>query len=206
MSRVWCLQQAHIRTNNHATKQPDTCNPPPGPHRLPTSSTSPRTPTQTTTQPNKPTPATPIPSVPPRHTGYLFNIAALKNVFDPSFVLHGVRQTAPLQVTTRWTMRMRLAVNPLHRWWRPALTFTGVSIMDVSPTTGRCARYLCRCVLCGRVLVRVSLVVSCVAAPRRTAPPAQRAAPHRTAPHPSPLSHQWPVAQPAVVVWDRRPV
>lgn len=44
--------------------------------------------------------------------GYLFNIAFLKRVFQPNFVLHDVRRTGPLELTTRWTMDMSLAVGP----------------------------------------------------------------------------------------------
>lgn len=78
---------------------------------------------------------------PPRHAGYLFNIAFLRRVFSPAFVLHDVRRTGPLEVTTRWTMRMRLAVargTPLRRFWDPRLTFTGTSIMGINPDTGGC--------------------------------------------------------------------
>ena len=47
-------------------------------------------------------------------SGYLFNIAMLRNVFDPEFILHDVKRTGDLQLTTRWTMNMRLAIpNPL---------------------------------------------------------------------------------------------
>ena len=49
---------------------------------------------------------------PPRPAGYLFNIAFLKRVFQPTFVLHDVRRTGPLELTTRWTMVMGLAVGP----------------------------------------------------------------------------------------------
>lgn len=55
-----------------------------------------------------PAPAT-APSLPaPFHNdvcawaaGYLFNINFLKNVFAPTFVLHDVRRTGPLELTTR---------------------------------------------------------------------------------------------------------
>ena len=51
-------------------------------------------------------------SFPTPHAGYLFNIAFLKRVFQPNFVLHDVRRTGPLELTTRWTMDMSLAVGP----------------------------------------------------------------------------------------------
>lgn len=49
---------------------------------------------------------------PPTRAGYLFNIAFLRRVFAPTFVLHDVRRTGPLQLTTRWTMDMTLAFAP----------------------------------------------------------------------------------------------
>jgi hypothetical protein len=77
----------------------------------------------------------------PLHAGYLFNIAFLRRVFSPIFVLHDIRRTGPLEVTTRWTMRMGLAVargTLLRRVWDPRLTFTGTSIMGINPETGGC--------------------------------------------------------------------
>ncbi|KAI7844760.1 hypothetical protein COHA_001642 [Chlorella ohadii] len=77
--------------------------------------------------------------------GYLFNIAFLKRVFQPNFVLHDVRRTGPLELTTRWTMDMSLAVgpqgSPLRRLWDPRLTFTGTSIMGINPATGKFNRH-----------------------------------------------------------------
>ena len=73
-------------------------------------------------------------------SGYLFNIAMLRNVFDPEFILHDVKRTGDLQLTTRWTMNMRLAIpNPLASAgvWDPRLTFTGTSIMDVDEQSGK---------------------------------------------------------------------
>jgi hypothetical protein len=61
--------------------------------------------------------------------GYLFNIAALRAVFKPTFVLRGVRQTGPRELTTRWTMGMEVGAVPGPL--RPRLAFTGTSIMRV---------------------------------------------------------------------------
>ena len=62
--------------------------------------------------------------------GYLFNIAALKRVFQPAFTLLGARQTAPRQITTRWAMAMVAApLKPLLGTRAPALAFTGTSVM-----------------------------------------------------------------------------
>jgi hypothetical protein len=63
-------------------------------------------------------------------SGYLFNIGALKRVFQPTFTLLGARQTGPRQVTTRWAMGMVAApLKPLLGSRAPALSFTGTSIM-----------------------------------------------------------------------------
>jgi hypothetical protein len=67
----------------------------------------------------------------------LFNIQMLRRVFAPSFTLHSVARTGPLQLTTRWTMGMRLAASPLGALWAPRLLFTGVSILEVSPASGK---------------------------------------------------------------------
>jgi hypothetical protein len=101
--------------------------------------------------------------------GYLFNIQMLRRVFAPSFLLHSVTRTGPLQarsrhafarmhartharmhaalrnfcgaqLTTRWTMAMKVAVNPLAALWSPELLFTGVSILGVNPDSGRLCR------------------------------------------------------------------
>ncbi|KAL0027314.1 hypothetical protein WJX77_012126 [Trebouxia sp. C0004] len=72
--------------------------------------------------------------------GYVFNIKLLRRVFAPTFQLHDIKQTAPHELTTRWTMSMQLTFNkynPLRRWWDPQLLFTGTSIMGVNPSTGR---------------------------------------------------------------------
>jgi len=61
----------------------------------------------------------------------------LRRVFAPTFQLHGVARTGELQLTTRWTMGMRLAANPLSALWAPQLCFTGVSVLAVNPATRR---------------------------------------------------------------------
>ena len=47
-------------------------------------------------------------------SGYLFNIQMLRRVFAPTIHLHDVKRTGELELTTRWTMGMRLAANPLQ--------------------------------------------------------------------------------------------
>jgi hypothetical protein len=68
-------------------------------------------------------------------SGYLFNIQMLRRVFAPTFTLHAVARTGELQLTTRWTMGMRLAANPLQALWSPQLCFTGVSVLGVNSET-----------------------------------------------------------------------
>jgi hypothetical protein len=49
-------------------------------------------------------------------------------VFDPLFELHDIKQTAPHDITTRWTMTMKFTPADkvgLGRWWSPVITFTG---------------------------------------------------------------------------------
>jgi hypothetical protein len=41
--------------------------------------------------------------------GYMFNIRMLKGVFDPLFELHDIKQTAQYEITTRWTMTMKVS-------------------------------------------------------------------------------------------------
>ncbi|KAG0591894.1 hypothetical protein KC19_1G210000 [Ceratodon purpureus] len=65
--------------------------------------------------------------------GYLFNIGMLRALFQPIFELHSVKQTAPYELTTRWTMTMNFWIV----LWKPQLIFTGVSIMRVNPETGK---------------------------------------------------------------------
>ncbi|KAL6974314.1 hypothetical protein U1Q18_028495 [Sarracenia purpurea var. burkii] len=66
-------------------------------------------------------------------SGYLFNIAFLRNLFRPDFQLHWVKQTGPFEITTRWTMVMKFILLP----WKPELVFTGTSIMGINPETGK---------------------------------------------------------------------
>ncbi|CAO2822757.1 unnamed protein product [Amaranthus hypochondriacus] len=66
-------------------------------------------------------------------SGYLLNIAFLKNVFRPNFQLHWAKQTGPYEITTRWTMVMKFMLLP----WKPELIFTGTSVMGINPETGK---------------------------------------------------------------------
>lgn len=65
--------------------------------------------------------------------GYLFNIAMLKQLFRPHFLLHWVKQTGPYEITTRWSMVMKFVLLP----WKPELVFTGTSVMGVNPETNK---------------------------------------------------------------------
>lgn len=42
------------------------------------------------------------------------------------------------EITTRWTMKMRLAINPFPKYWPAQMLFTGVSILGINPATGTC--------------------------------------------------------------------
>ncbi|KAK6156556.1 hypothetical protein DH2020_010804 [Rehmannia glutinosa] len=64
-------------------------------------------------------------------SGYLFNIAMLRKLFNPDFQLHWVKQTGPYEITTRWTMVMKFILLP----WKPELVFTGTSVMGINPET-----------------------------------------------------------------------
>ncbi|XP_021764517.1 uncharacterized protein LOC110729115 isoform X1 [Chenopodium quinoa] len=66
-------------------------------------------------------------------SGYLFNIAFLKQIFRPIFQLHWAKQTGPYEITTRWTMVMTFIPLP----WKPELVFTGTSVMGINPETGK---------------------------------------------------------------------
>lgn len=70
--------------------------------------------------------------------GYLLNIEFLRRIFDPSFNLVDIRQTGPLEITTRWAMVMRptfVRLPAIQKFWNPVLTFTGTSRMGVNPAT-----------------------------------------------------------------------
>eukprot|EP00208_Stichococcus_sp_RCC1054_P000489 CAMPEP_0206140442 /NCGR_PEP_ID=MMETSP1473-20131121/9492_1 /ASSEMBLY_ACC=CAM_ASM_001109 /TAXON_ID=1461547 /ORGANISM="Stichococcus sp, Strain RCC1054" /LENGTH=369 /DNA_ID=CAMNT_0053534595 /DNA_START=232 /DNA_END=1341 /DNA_ORIENTATION=+ len=72
--------------------------------------------------------------------GYTFNIQFLRRIFGPDFILHDLRQSGKYEITSRWTMSMKLTFNqisPLRKWWDPELVFTGVSIMGLNPETGK---------------------------------------------------------------------
>jgi len=74
--------------------------------------------------------------------GYLFNIGMLGKAFRPEFVLHDVRQTGPHQLTTRWTMSMNIWWSPIPKYWSPTLEFTGTSVMDLDPASGKFIRHV----------------------------------------------------------------
>ena len=77
-----------------------------------------------------------------RHTslnGYLANIRFLRFVFDPTFNLLDIRQTGEWEITTRWSMDMRptFVPPPARKFWEPRLSFTGTSVMQINPKTGK---------------------------------------------------------------------
>jgi hypothetical protein len=63
--------------------------------------------------------------------GYVANIKFLKNIFQPRFTLHDIKQTGDDEISFRWTMDMLLA--GVHR----ELVFTGTSKLGVNEDTGR---------------------------------------------------------------------
>jgi hypothetical protein len=48
--------------------------------------------------------------------GYMFNIRMLKGVFDPLFELHDIKQTGQYEITTRWTMTMKVSMFVACVW------------------------------------------------------------------------------------------
>ncbi|KAL1547980.1 hypothetical protein AAHA92_16275 [Salvia divinorum] len=62
-------------------------------------------------------------------SGYLFNIAMVGKLFNPDFQLHSVKQTGPYEISTRWTVVMKVVLLP----WKPELVLTGTSAMAINP-------------------------------------------------------------------------
>lgn len=78
-------------------------------------------------------------------SGYLLNIQMLRYVFNPKFQLHSVERTGTFELTTRWTMKMEFFGKFLPtQLWRPEIAFTGVSIMQVNPETGKFCKHVDR--------------------------------------------------------------
>jgi hypothetical protein len=54
----------------------------------------------------------------------MFNIAMLKRVFAPTFILHDLRQTGEHEITTRWTMEVceshHACMRACMMSWHPA--------------------------------------------------------------------------------------
>jgi len=77
--------------------------------------------------------------------GYLFNIKMLRYVFNPEFILHGIWQSGPNEITSRWTMNMELSVNranPFRKFWDPKLTFTGLSVYTMDEASRKIVRHV----------------------------------------------------------------
>ncbi|KAG6587902.1 hypothetical protein SDJN03_16467, partial [Cucurbita argyrosperma subsp. sororia] len=66
-------------------------------------------------------------------SGYMLNIALLREFFRPEIILHWVKKTGPYEITTRWTAVMKFILLP----WKPELVLTGTSIMGINPKTGK---------------------------------------------------------------------
>eukprot|EP00878_Enallax_costatus_P001910 GHUV01002072.1.p1 GENE.GHUV01002072.1~~GHUV01002072.1.p1 ORF type:complete len:392 (+),score=97.89 GHUV01002072.1:162-1337(+) len=64
--------------------------------------------------------------------GYMIMVRALKTLFNVKFELHDVQATQPDQITTRWSMTMKVWELP----WQPTLLFSGRSFYQVDPATG----------------------------------------------------------------------
>lgn len=47
--------------------------------------------------------------------GYTFNIQFLRRIFGPTFVLHDLRLSDKHEITSRWTMSMKLTLNQVRR-------------------------------------------------------------------------------------------
>lgn len=76
-------------------------------------------------------------------SGYLLNIQMLRYVFNPQFQLHSVERTGKFELTTRWTMKMEFFGKFLpSQVWRPEMAWTGVSIMEVNPETGKFCKHV----------------------------------------------------------------
>jgi hypothetical protein len=67
--------------------------------------------------------------------GYLFNIQFLRRVFTPWFVLHSVTETKPCELTTRWTMGMKMGWVPFAALWTPVRALLALSTPPRGATT-----------------------------------------------------------------------
>ncbi|KAL6753919.1 SOUL heme-binding protein-domain-containing protein [Haematococcus lacustris] len=77
--------------------------------------------------------------------GYLFNIAFLKRVFQPTFQLHDIRPAGDSAVISRWTMAMDFLparLLPTERWWAPQLIFTGTSTYHFNPRNAKIDKHI----------------------------------------------------------------
>eukprot|EP00879_Flechtneria_rotunda_P020106 GHRR01021146.1.p1 GENE.GHRR01021146.1~~GHRR01021146.1.p1 ORF type:complete len:321 (+),score=86.12 GHRR01021146.1:576-1538(+) len=64
--------------------------------------------------------------------GYTMMVRALKTLFNVTFDLHDIQVTQPDEITTRWTMSLKVWELP----WQPNLLFSGRSFYKVDPVTG----------------------------------------------------------------------
>ncbi|GAX74999.1 hypothetical protein CEUSTIGMA_g2445.t1 [Chlamydomonas eustigma] len=79
-------------------------------------------------------------------SGYLFNIAFLKQAFNPCFELHDIWVSDPNAVTTRWTMSMELTATQnvpiIKDVFKPIIVFTGTSTYVFNPNSGKIFRHI----------------------------------------------------------------
>lgn len=60
--------------------------------------------------------------------GFKQNLSFLKNIFDPTYEMLGIRQISERAVEARWTMNfdvLPVTRSPLGKFWQPKLEFTG---------------------------------------------------------------------------------
>lgn len=75
-------------------------------------------------------------------------------VFAPVFELHDIKQTAPLDITTRWTMTMKVGV---FGWWcvmmrAPVLLCCAVVFNERAPSPlFAMAGWFCKTIVCAAI-------------------------------------------------------
>ena len=64
--------------------------------------------------------------------GFKQNLSFLKNIFDPTYEMLGIRQISERAVEARWTMSfdvLPVKKSPLGKFWQPKLEFTGGTLI-----------------------------------------------------------------------------
>lgn len=78
---------------------------------------------------------------------YWFNINFLRWFLAPIYEVHDVRQTGEAEIRARWTFSMQFwwnRYNPTKVLWDPRLVFTGITIFNVNPESGKIAAHIDR--------------------------------------------------------------